>query len=61
MKGLEFKSVISDLSEVTSQVSLESFEKSFLQIQKSMEEYEVLFRQERFESERIASHTFLNY
>jgi hypothetical protein len=61
MEGLVFKSIISDLAEVTSAVSSEIFEEASLKIQKSMEEHEFVLRAEQSESEKIASETILNF
>ncbi len=42
-------------------VSSKKFDKSFFEIQSYMEEYEIILKQEEFESQKIASETFLNF
>jgi len=42
-------------------VSSKKFDKSFFEIQSYMEEYEIILKQEEFESKKIASETFLNF
>jgi len=45
----------------TVMVSSKKFDKSFFEIQSYMEEYEIILKQEEFESKKIASETFLNF